>query len=196
MSLPDFSEYLKLPGKLQAEEAAWQASKYIHIRQAKVINEACKKYKLKSVIEIGCATGNILNFMDKKLFYWGYDKNEYAVDMARKKFPQHSFGVSDIRELEVAPKMDLVFSFAILKHFDLGEWNEIFQMISRHGKYFIFDINILRDKGVSEFNDGIKFNHVWFTMDEIKKRIDAAGLELLDIFEPEAIDPIFICKKK
>lgn len=189
--MKDYSEYLNLPGNLEQEEKSWKANKDIHIRQAKVVNETCKEYGLKTVVEIGCATGNILEYLDKKLLYYGFDKNLDALNMAKNKFPRNMFRRADIRELS-QKKLDLVFSFAILKHFALEEWDEIFFRISKLGRYFVFDMQIAEKTK----DDGKEFHHVWFMMEEMKKRIDAAGLELLEIFEPEAIAPIFICRDK
>jgi len=190
MSLPDYSEYLKQPGMLAYIEQEWKLKPEIHDNQAEIVNEIVRRFKIVSLTEVGCSTGNLASRLKIK-FYQGVDSNIDSIECAKIKCPDKEFNVVDIRELKGGHDT-LVICFAFLKHFGLHEWSNIFNKIASIGNYFIFDMPIAYETK----DDGTEFHHVWKSKQDIINDIKAAGLELLEIFNPASVEPIFVCKKK
>lgn len=162
--LPDYSEYLNKPGMLEYIEQEWQKSN-IHMHQADFVIKAVQQYGIKSIIEFGCATGNLAmklaNSPDvpPKLKYKGVDTNDAALEIARNKVPQFTFVNGDIRTFK--GKADLVVCFALFKHFSLAELPEIAARAKSMGKYLIFDMPY----AATPFDDGIEHHHTWAPID-------------------------------
>lgn len=195
MNLPDFSEYLKRPGKFDIEERDWIANPGKNDYHAKIVNEFIEKNKIQSIIEIGCGSGETARRLKGFKKYMGVDSNMDCIEYARKKTDPALFTFSkvDIRQISPSFKNDLVICFSTLKHFGLYEWYDIFKKISFFGKYFIFDMPVAEQTK----DDGTEFHHVWKNLLELKMDIADAGLTLLgmdDSFNP--LEPVFICKRK
>jgi hypothetical protein len=56
-------------------------------------------------------------------------------------------------------KPDLVCCFAVLKHFDLYEWNGIFDRVIQSAPLGLFTMNLANENR----DDGIDFHHSWIT---------------------------------
>jgi predicted TPR repeat methyltransferase len=191
MTLPDYSEFLKQPGKLEAEETAWLSNPQMHDEYASVVNDFIEKRKIKRIIEFGCGTGEVASRLLNTKFYTGVDSNIECIEYAKSKNKDVSFYVSDIREYQqYYIKHGLVICFAFLKHFGLHEWFDVFKKIASFGEYFIFNMGI----GPETKDDFYEFHHVWKSKQDIINDIEAAGLELIEIVNPATLEPIFICK--
>lgn len=162
--LPDYSEYLNKPGMLEYIEQEWQKST-IHEHQADFVLNAVRQYGIKSIIEIGCSTGNLALKLatrpdtPSKLKYKGVDANEAALEIARNKVPQFTFVNGDIRTFK--GKADLIVCFALFKHFSLTELPAIAARVKGMGKYLIFDMPYAEHA----FDDGIEHHHTWAPID-------------------------------
>ena len=188
MRLPDYSEFLKLPGKLENEETAWLNNPQMHDEYARVVNEFIKKHKIVSMTELGCSTGNLASRLKVK-YYQGLDSNSDSIELARIKCPGMEFNIADVRDLNGHDI--LVVCFAFLKHFGLHEWFDIFKRIASFGDYFIFNMGV----GPDTKDDFYEFHHVWKSKQDIINDIEAAGLELIEVINPATPEPIFICKR-
>jgi SAM-dependent methyltransferase len=74
-------------------------------------NELLKKYDLKSVLEIGCGTGNLAPYFEAENYsYVGLDLYDEMLEIARKIHPDSVFIRGDMRDLH----MEQVFSAAII----------------------------------------------------------------------------------
>ena len=192
MKLPDYSEFLKQPGKLENEENAWLRNPQVHDEYARVVNEVIKEHRLKSVTEIGCGTGEVAKRIKRGVDYYGIDANPQCVLLAMQKGIGRMFIVGDIRETRFLGGSDLVCTFAVLKHFGLHEWFDVFKRIASLGKYFVFNMQI-----ASEIKDDFfEFHHVWKSRKDLENDIAGAGLELLKVENENSLEPIFICKNK
>lgn len=191
--MKDYSEYLKKPGMMDFIEKSWLTDcKEIHDSYGKVVNDTIKKFKLKSVIEIGCGTGEVAKRLIGFKVYDGIDQNENCVKLATEKndLSKIEFNRADIRKAELA-KRDLVCSFGVLKHFGLHEWNEIFKKVCSLGDYLIFNMPI-SDK---THDDGKEFHHVWMEKKELEAEIIKNGFVIIQTTYYNMIEPIFICKR-
>lgn len=172
--LPDYSEFLKRPGMLNYIEQEWLARPEGHDLHAKVVNDLIQEMNLKSVLELGCGTGNVAKrLVDCK--YLGIDANPECIDLARKKNPELAFMVWDIRTFNPQPPADLTICYGVLKHFGLHEWEQIFAHIASTGSYFIFDLPISN----VAFDDGADHHHVWMTRERMDVYFQHNNLQLI-----------------
>lgn len=196
--MKDYSEYLKQEGVMEFIEKSWTTEcKEIHDSYAKAVNDTLKKFKLKSVIEIGCGTGEVARRL-KCSKYKGIDANEECVSIAFSKKTKPAdvgFVCADIRDVSAEVKYDIVCAFSVLKHFGLHEWEEIFSKVCSLGKYLIFNMP-MNDKDSICYDDGTGFHHLWVTYDSLRNSIVANGFEILEVRNDNPIEPIFICKRK
>jgi SAM-dependent methyltransferase len=185
----DYSEYLKQPGMLDYIEQEWLKDGSFHDAYAAIINRNILDYEIKTVIEVGCGTGNVAaRLLPCK--YLGIDSNKDCITIAKDKALGMPFICADIRKLNRKP-VDLVFCFGVLKHFGLHEWDVIFAKIASLGQYFIFDIPIADELK----DDGEDHHHVWQTIDAIKDVCKKAGLEILNFSNTNKDEVYFITKR-
>jgi SAM-dependent methyltransferase len=66
-----------------------------------------KKYKCKSLLELGCGTGNLASLLLQHPYqYIGLDNSESMLKRARKKLPQHLFIKSKMQKFTLPVKVD------------------------------------------------------------------------------------------
>ena len=102
----------------------------------------------RSVLELGCGTGNNLLPFGKNIDLTGIDISCKMLKIAEKKVPRCSFHMMDIRNFRLYKKFDLIIClYDTLNHILLfSEWKKMFANIYSHLNargLFIFDINTL-----------------------------------------------------
>lgn len=114
------------------------------------LNRRIKKYNadVRSVLELGCGTGNNLLTFDKNIKLTGVDISGEMLKIAKRKVPTCRFYRKDIRDFNSDKKFDLVIClYDTLNHILLfSEWKKLFARVHRFlndGGLFIFDINTL-----------------------------------------------------
>ena len=154
--LPDFSAYLT-GDRLAHEDAMWAETRYYE-RNAANILAAARLFNFGDsfqLIELGCGSGWLPSALPSAIAYVGVDSNPGVLALARgRNYPERRFIECDIRAF-ACPPADLVCSFAVLKHFGLGEWEDIFRRMLRLGACGLF--NILTSDG-EPFDDGTEFH--------------------------------------
>lgn len=184
----DYSEYLKQPGMLNYIESEWIAKPGEHDIQASIVDVVAYRYGCKSVVDIGCGTGEVAKRLSVEN-YEGIDLNVDCIKMAMEKRIDYKFSVGDVREIKRFP--DLVVCFGFLKHFGLHEWVSVFNRIAKMGEYFIFDIPI----GSEIKDDGIDYHHIWMTREAISNECNGAGLKIISKHQLNKDEFIFVTKK-
>ena len=175
---PDYSVWLDDPQHLAAEELAWgfnQESKAYALWVKRIIDSK----HASSVLELGCGTGwvplQMATLGVKNIRYTGVDGSAGCVKLARTK-TTYPFIHADLRTLELTP-VDIVCSFAVLKHFALHEWDAVVAKVLRHGKHGIFTMNVGRD-----FDDfGFGFPHTTVSLVHLREAVWKAGHEVLSV---------------
>jgi len=77
-------------------------------RMLKILESNPGKTGITRILDFGCGTGIHLNaLLDKKLELYGYDRNEYMLDIARRNYPG-LFVTSDFAK--IPGELDLVYS--------------------------------------------------------------------------------------
>ena len=165
----------------------------MHDSFARAVNDTVAEFKLKSILEIGCGTGEVARRLKGFRSYMGIDSNEECINLAIEKcIPCDnivSFEPCDVRKLD-RRKRDLVCAFSILKHFGLHEWDAIFKKICSLGKFVIFNMPIAEET----HDDGTEFHHVWMTLDQLYAAMYTNGLVICRTDMQNPIEPIFICR--
>ena len=113
-------------------------------------------YKFKSVLDVGCATGNLINLLSnysKKLDYTGIDIVEEQIRIAKKQYSKFRFINSDLLQHNFRKKFDLVNATGLIQH-SANYIDIIKKMINLSSKYVIFDIKISKlDKNFINLKD-------------------------------------------
>ena len=101
-------------------------------------------FKFNSVLDVGCATGNLINLLStysKRLDYTGIDIVEEQISIAKKQHSKFRFVNSDLLKYNFRRKFDLVNATGLIQH--SANYKDIIKkIINLFLKYVIFDIKI------------------------------------------------------
>lgn len=105
----------------------------------------CQKNKVKSILEIGCGTGNLApKFSANFKEYIGLDYSEHMLSLARGKFPEGNFIQGDMRNFNLEKKYDVALitgrstSYLLTSDDILDTFKCIHYVLNPNG-YLIFD---------------------------------------------------------
>ncbi len=174
MGRPDFSEWLTEERFLHENES-WEKDRVFE-SYAQEINLACHSFKLKTILEVGCGAGFVPGDLDPVLIYSGMDRNPLCVLAAWNRNPKAEILLADIRTFS-HELVDLVCSFAVLKHFSLEEWPVILQKILSLGKYSLFTIQLREER----LDDGEEYHHIWVQKKDLESAIRQAGHKIVSM---------------
>jgi len=100
----------------------WQLITGAEATKRKIIKAYCKPFMKAKILEIGCGTGTILKYIDKKIDvdYSGYDINPKYINFARRKYGNRgNFYCENVRQSSVrGENFDMVLAIAIFHHLD------------------------------------------------------------------------------
>lgn len=83
------------------------------------------------VLDIGCGTAEILDFLPEGVDYCGFDISERYVDAASARFGargQFRCGRLDARQVDSMPRFNVVLALGVLHHLDDGEARGLFEL--------------------------------------------------------------------
>lgn len=196
LTLPDYSEYLNKEGVFDFIESQWQKNLHIHQAQANAVNKLIEKIDKPVLLEVGCSTGNMAQFISDKAHYTGVDKHEPSIKLAHKKNANKKFKVSDVRTMQFKNDFDIVCAFAIMKHFGLKEWADILEILAAHSsEYLVFDMPITAG---DTFDNGNQYghHHVFMNEQDLMKHAKKLKLELIEKDTTNPVEPIYTFKLK
>jgi SAM-dependent methyltransferase len=98
-----------------------------HRMRRHYVDEFVKPTPASRVVDIGCGTADILNYLPP-MDYFGVDYNAHYIDHNRRRFPRAQFYVASVStDLgKLLPRADLVFANALLHHLDDAEADALF----------------------------------------------------------------------
>jgi hypothetical protein len=174
--LPDFSEYL-VGDRIAQEESGWARVRYYE-RNAAQVMAAARMFGLGErfhLLELGCGSGWVPTALPDTIVYGGIDNNAQLLVLAAAKNGHHRmFYRSDLRVWPTAPAIDLVASFAVLKHFGLHEWADVFTRMLSHGRHGVFNIQLCPPSRPA-YDDGTEFHHTWIDEHMVERCVRGAG---------------------
>ena len=99
-----------------------------------------------SLLELGCGTGNILQYFKNDFTLSGVDISNHMLDIARLKLPNTNFINCDMARFISKEKHDVVLClFDSINHvLDINKWHDVFTNTKENMKddgIFIFDMN-------------------------------------------------------
>lgn len=187
--LPDFSEWLT-DERIAVEEKAWAETEQYKRNASQVLKMVHRlAAPFPTVLELGCGSGWVPFGLGDVVRYLGVDKNSELIRLCYLRNPYDAkFHLSDIREVtpDVLESLlgvrcaDIVCSFAVLKHFGLYEWREIFERMLRLGNHGVFQMQISDEASI---DDGTEYHHTWLNKDEVLGCIVDAGHSLVSFDE-------------
>ena len=118
------------------------SASHSHIEQP-IIRDLMKDLRSKDVLCLGCGSGEECKyFSDNGASVHGIDYSFELIEIAKKKYPDLSFEVNDIREFSQKRKYDYIYSGYVLHYFE--NWDKILKIVYKHLKHngkFIFSIS-------------------------------------------------------
>ncbi|MBU1118312.1 class I SAM-dependent methyltransferase [Patescibacteria group bacterium] len=86
-----------------------------------------------SIIDIGCGTGEVLDYLDFDIQYTGFDVSKKYIDVARKKYGNRgkfSIGTAEefLRNPNTLPEADLVLCNGLLHHLEDKEVMQVLEL--------------------------------------------------------------------
>lgn len=114
------------------------------------------KGKYKSVIDIGCCTGNLSQVFPKKISYCGIDIDEKAIKQARLSNPQKYFIKKDFLRGET-PKAELVIAFNLIDQYK--DWKKAIKQLCKHSTKYVNFSTLLRLNGETVTDQSLSFSH-------------------------------------
>lgn len=187
----DYADWLT-PERLLVEEVAWaKSAEYVEYAAALDRVRALDP-DVKVIAELGCGTGWVPGALSKDLQpiqYIGIDKNPHCLNIARRKNRMHTWALFEQHELrDIAPAFDVVCAFAVLKHFNLDEWDALFKRWFTACDWAVFTVPLAK---VST-EDGTEFTHTWRTMADVTALLNGMNKRVVWQSTHNAVEPIII----
>lgn len=131
--------------------------------EAAVINNILKKYKVKTVLDVACGTGNHAKYLHKKYKITGLDLNKNMIDIAKKKVRGVKFILGDMKTFKLPQKFDAIMcmftsiSYNIDKKQLKKTLNNFYNHLNRGG-IILFDTGATKER----------YNKIHRLMDDVK----------------------------
>lgn len=184
-SIYETGEYLQKNKDWHISDSPWKAGNIYKILQRNNLQK-----EIKTICEVGCGAGEILNELSKKLpknvSYYGYEISPQAYDMAVERGNNHiSFFLKDLLEESQSVQFDLAMSIDVFEHVedDFGFVRKLKDRAAYKIYHIPLDITIngiLQDK----FMHGRKtVGHIHYYSKETALAIlEDTGHEVIDYF--------------
>jgi SAM-dependent methyltransferase len=140
----------------------------------------------KSLLDVGCGTGEHIHFFPESYDIFGLDYSKGMLDIARAKNPHINFMHGDMRDFELGRKFGVVscLGSALQYNLTLEDLERSIKNLLEHANdYVIFDVRYCIDKWIDGYvkdktyeNDSIIVRESW-----VSNRVD----EVYSVWEPK-----------
>lgn len=109
-----------------------------NLEYAKFIRDLATSLRSNSVLEVGCNSGKDLKEFPENIEVLGLDLNEYALDVARKKYPTFQFKNGSILNMPYEDSsIDFVFTHYLLNYIPEEEMEKALKELYRVSSKYI-----------------------------------------------------------
>ncbi|VVC74851.1 hypothetical protein AQUSIP_01250 [Aquicella siphonis] len=106
-----------------------------------------------SVLDLGCGTGEPIAqfFIDKGFKITGVDGSKKMIELCKKRFPAEQWIVSDMREINIQKRFDVILAWHSFFHLDQDSQRKMFKIFETH----------IKPGGILAFTSGEEEGEVW-----------------------------------
>jgi ubiquinone/menaquinone biosynthesis C-methylase UbiE len=106
-----------------------------------------------SVLDLGCGTGEPIAqfFIDKSFKVTGVDGSKKMIELCKKRFPSEQWIVSDMREINLPQRFDVILAWHSFFHLDHDSQRKMFKIFDAH----------INPGGVLAFTSGDEEDEIW-----------------------------------
>lgn len=151
---------------------------------AKFTRDLATSLRCTSVLEIGCGTGVDLRLFPDTFEIHGIDLNDYALQIAKEKFPSASFKIGGITDLPFEDSsIDFIFTHKLLNYLDDDTLEKgIAEMYRVAGKYIMNCEKF--DENEQQIDENQKFRNVYKRWINYQVKI-VSNVDMHEDIEPE-----------
>lgn len=177
----DYSEWL-IGDRLDAEDRAWGETGQYRRNVEQVMRAIrCFAAPRPTVVELGCGSGWMPLALGDRVRYLGIDKSPALLHLSQQRNlgSDATFHLADLRDVTPAtlaalghPAPDIIYSFSVLKHFGLAEWESLLRRVLTLGDRFVIQ---LQTTDATSLDDGAEYHHTWINADDVSRYIADSG---------------------
>jgi ubiquinone/menaquinone biosynthesis C-methylase UbiE len=174
---------------------------FIDPGQFEMMQLAVKKYKVKSILDVGCGTGDFCNVT--KGTYVGIDNTWSFIQYAKKKYPKKTFYYGDATNINWKKNYDGSLMICFMHHLKDKEVIKVLKSMKKATKKYIFILdNIPVDKPLTNFFYSLDRGAHIRSLTNQEKLIKKAGLKIKETMHFRTPFPkiyyhsLFVCKVK
>ncbi len=106
-----------------------------------------------TILDLGCGTGEPIAqfFIEKGFKVTGVDGSKKMIELCKKRFPNEHWIVSDMREINLQQKFDVILAWHSFFHLDHDSQRKMFNLFESH----------IKPNGILAFTSGEKEGEVW-----------------------------------
>lgn len=106
-----------------------------------------------SVLDLGCGTGEPIAqfFINKGFKVTGVDGSKKMIELCKKRFPSERWIVSDMREINLQQRFDVILAWHSFFHLDHNSQRKMFKRFDAH----------IKPGGILTFTSGKEEGEVW-----------------------------------
>ena len=120
-------------------------SPYLHKRRMNIV----KPYLKGNILDIGCGSADLIQFLDEDQHYVGIDLNKNLVLQLRKQYPQYEFYEGNLEEgIDLNRKFDTITMIALIEHIKnpVNMMRQCYELLANSGNLVITTPTPLGDK--------------------------------------------------
>lgn len=146
----------------------------------------------KTLLDVGCGTGNFLNLAQKKYDVWGIDFNRASINIAKERFGLANVFAADLdvfTKQNAGKKFDVITSFEVMEHQDApAEFLRRIKGLLNPGGYIAISVPN-RNSRLNSLGEADKPpNHlVWWDAHSLRACLERAGFEIVKLY-PRLLD--------